>query len=288
MGSPCALRLYCQSEQQFDHVNQLCINEMARLESKYSRYLTDSIVSKINTSAGSNQTIALDDESWMLMQYADTAYQQSNGLFDVTSGVFRTLWDFKKAVIPEQIEIEKLENKIGWHKLTLNQQAFSLPEKGMQIDFGGIVKEYAADALVTLLEFEGIQHGLIDLAGDMRAIGSHPNNYPWKIGIKHPVEQNTAIATIPMTKGGLATSGDYARCFELNGIRYSHIINPKTGWPVQGLASVSVWAPQCIVAGTIATIVMLLGHKEGEKWLNELGLPYLIIDQEMNVHSSGI
>jgi thiamine biosynthesis lipoprotein len=287
MGSPCALTLYCESEKQFEHVNQICINEMARLEAKYSRYLPDSLVTQINQQAGKN-ALQLDEECWMLMQYADTAYKQSSGLFDITSGVLRKAWDFKKAVIPEQETIEHFKQKIGWDKLTLSQNAFYLPEQDMQIDFGGIVKEYAADVLDSLLKAQGINHGLIDLAGDMRVIGPHPNKYPWKIGIKHPAKTNTAIATIPMTEGGLATSGDYARCFELNGVRYSHIINPKTGWPVSGLASVSVWAPQCIIAGTIATIVMLQGKEQGESWLKELGLPYVMVDQEMNTFSSDI
>lgn len=118
-------------------------------------------------------------------------------------------------------------------------------------------EEYAADCLANILYQLDICSGVVDLADDIRILGPHPDGSPWQVGIRHPQHPERAIATIPLMSGGLASSGDYARCFELNGKRYSHLLNPKTGRPIQGLASVSVWAEQCVVAGSIATIAML-------------------------------
>jgi thiamine biosynthesis lipoprotein len=143
----------------------------------------------------------------------------------------------------------------------------------------GIVKEYAADLVVEMLRQSGINHGLVDMGGDIAVIGPHPDNSPWQVAISDPDFPEQAIATIPLMAGGLASSGDYQRFIVLNDERYCHILNPKTGWPVKGLAAVSVWAPQCVVAGTVATIAMLKGDVEGEKWLQDVGCNYVTVNR---------
>lgn len=286
MGSPCALSLYCATEQIFQKACEIAEQEMQRLEQKYSRYISSSLLSQINQAAGTEQTFNLDEETWYLMQYANTAFEQSEGLFDITSGILRNAWNFKAPQLPEPEILQPILEKIGWHKVALTQSQFRLPIDGMEIDFGGVVKEYAADSLHNLLGNIGIEHGIIDLAGDMKVIGPHPDQSPWIVGIRNPANPDEAAATIPLVSGGLASSGDYARCFELNGKRYSHILNPKTGWPVEGLAAVSVWAEQCVVAGTIATVTMLKGKPHGLEWITELGIPFIAIDQELNITST--
>lgn len=264
---------------------------MTRLENKYSRYLPNSLVNQINDRAGSGQQLSLDAETWQLMLYANTAYEQSNGLFDITSGILRTAWDFthsENPKLPTQKILTSLLAQIGWNKLTLHKTSFCLPLPGMQIDFGGIVKEYAADCLNAIIKQHNISSGLVDLAGDMKIIGPHPNGDPWMIGIRNPNQPEQALAQIPMTSGGIASSGDYARCFELDGRRYSHILNPKTGWPISGLAAVSVWAEQCVVAGSIATIAMLKGENAGIQWLHELGVPFISINHELEITQSHV
>src|SRR5699024_8377147 len=164
-----------------------------------------------------------------------------------------------------------------------------LPIKGMEIDFGGVVKEYAVDTVVALCQNRGFSHGLIDMGGDIGVIGPHPDGSPWRIGIRNPHTPHRAKAVIELTQGALATSGDYERYFEIHGKRYSHILNPLTGWPVQGLISVSVQAPLCIVAGTASTIGMLKGKQEGIHWLDALGLPYFCIKEDgTNAYSDSI
>lgn len=283
MGSPCVLTLYVQSVSQYKEAVFRCEKEMERLEHKYSRYLPNSLLSQINASAGSGKGMALDDETWQLLNYANIAFEQSDGLFDITSGILRTAWNFKQPQLPDADKLKLLIEKIGWQKIHLDQQHFVLPEPRMQLDLGGIVKEYAADCLANILKHQHIQSGVIDLAGDIRILGPHPNGSPWQVGISHPQHPEQAIATIALSSGALASSGDYARCFELNGKRYSHLLNPKTGWPIQGLAGVSVWAEQCVVAGSIATIAMLKGENEGNQWLKEVGVPFVSINQEMEI-----
>ena len=153
----------------------------------------------------------------------------------------------------------------------------------MQIDLGGYVKEYAADRVAELCRQSGLRHGLVDLGGDLAVIGPHPDGSPWRIGIRHPREPGAAIARLDLECGAIASSGDYERFMTVSGIRYCHIFDPMTGWPVSGLASVSIAAPHCVVAGTVATIAMLLGESEGRDWLADLGLPHLCIDRELRI-----
>ncbi len=284
MGSPCSLSLFCSDKQNFEKVTQACIKEVDRLEKKYSRYRTDSLATQINKAAGSAQTFELDSETWALLSYANTAFEQSDGLFDITSGVLRKAWNFKSKQIPTEEQLSAVLSLVGWRKVQLNQKAFCLPEKGMEIDFGGIVKEYAADVLVSTIKSHRVNHGMIDLGGDIAVSGPQADGTPWRVGIRHPLKPGQAMATIQLDSGGLASSGDYERCFELNGVRYSHLLNPKTGWPVQGISAVSVSGPACVLAGSVSTISMLKPTKDGLDWLEKLGLPFVAIDQDGNVY----
>ncbi|MBU2870670.1 FAD:protein FMN transferase [Colwellia sp. E2M01] len=299
MGSPCALNFYCSSPVKAQQIFSLVIKEVKRLEDKYSRYLANSLLSKINTSAGI-QKVKIDHETFALLAYAEQAYQISDGLFDITTGVLRHIWDFKKQQIPSQIQIENSLQLVDWQLVEWQQDYIYLPVKGMEIDFGGIVKEYAADAVAALLKSKDIKHGLIDLGGDIHVLGPDIHNKPWPIAIrspqtpaklrknqknqtthifeqKQPEAPQKALANIAMTHGGLASSGDYERNFIVKGKKYSHLLHPKTGWPVHGLSAVSVWCEQCVMAGTIATISMLK-QEEGIAWLNELEIPYVAMD----------
>jgi thiamine biosynthesis lipoprotein len=154
----------------------------------------------------------------------------------------------------------------------------------MALDFGGIVKEYAVDRAVTLALTAGIRSGIINLGGDLKIIGPRCDGSPWQVGIQHPRRQGT-LRTLALHAGAVASSGDYARCMVLDGVRYGHILNPKTGWPVQHLAAVTVMGEWCVVAGSAATIA-LLKESAGPSWLAQLGLPYLWVDTQGRVSGS--
>lgn len=279
MGSPCELRLYGTSPARLDEVARIGTAEVTRLEHKYSRYRRSSLASAINRSAGDSAGIAVDEETSHLLDYAHTCYQQSDGMFDITSGILRQVWNFKTQRVPTQGEIDRARRHVGWDKIRWRRPRLVLPLAGMEIDFGGYVKEYAADRVASLCRAHGVQHGLVDLGGDMAVIGPHPDRQPWVIGIRHPRKNDAAMASIPLNGAGLASSGDYERCMVVDGKRYGHILNPKTGWPVDGLLCVSVVAPHCLVAGTASTIAMLKGAKEGPLWLDHLDLPNVRMDQ---------
>ena len=260
MGGPAEIRAWSVSEKPL----AMAIDEVHRLELKYSRYLSDSVVSRINRRAGQGKT-AIDVETAALLRYADNAWTASDGMFDITSGILRKVWDFKQTRIPDQTEIDSVLPLIGWEKVVLRDDTIDVPG-GMEIDFGGIVKEYAADRAATVLREQGVEHALVELAGDIAAAGPFPDGSVWHIRVRHPRSTTEDAGVLELSEGGIATSGDYERCITLDGRRYSHILDPRTGWPVQGMASATVRHDTCTAAGTLATIAVLKGT-EGDRWL---------------------
>ncbi len=285
MGSPCSLQLYSPDDTLAENHFRWARKEVERLEQKYSRYRMDSVLTRINQAAG-KYAVPIDHETASLLRYADTCHLQSEGLFDITSGVLRRIWNFRQAVLPSQADIDAILPLIGWDRVQWNPKELVLPQEGMELDFGGIVKEYAVDTLVNHMRSSGVHAGVVELGGDVGVIGPHPDGEPWTIGVRDPIKRENALATVQIEKGAVATSGDYERYFEMNGERFSHLLNPKTGWPVKGLRAVSVHAPLCTVAGSVTTIAMLKPVAEAIEWLNDLELPYLCISMSGEISGS--
>lgn len=282
MGSPCEIQVYARDGTAARRIVNLAITDAERLEARYSRYRTDSLLSAINRVAAAGGTIDVDEETASLLNYADTCHRESDGLFDITSGLLRQAWDFKSGKLPEDSRVRRLLDRVGWHKVRWSPPTLRF-EPGMELDLGGVVKEYAADHLATLCRNAGARHGLVNLGGDIRVIGPHPDGGPWRIGIQHPRKAGAeALETIALHQGGVASSGDYERCITVDGIRYGHILNPKTGWPVQHMAAVTVVGDFCVVAGSASTIAMLK-QKDGPAWLEGLGLRHLWVDVDGNI-----
>lgn len=286
MGGPCELQLYAVTAVDAERAAAAAIAEVSRIEAKYSRYRDDSVLSKINSAAG-GEPVVVDDETAAMLDYAATAYQQSGGLFDITSGVLRRAWDFKSNTLPSAEHVAEQLPKVGWQKIFWQRPELSLLEAGMELDFGGFGKEYAADSAARVCREQGIAHGLVDLGGDLHVLGPHPDGKPWRVGIRNPRDPEQPIGVISVTQGGLASSGDYERFMLIDDRRYCHILNPLNGWPVQGeAAAITVFAPQCLLAGTAATVFLLKGD-QGRAWLEELGLAYCWVDQQQQLHSGG-
>jgi FAD:protein FMN transferase len=220
MGSPCRLVFFEDDETKAGELLNQCLSELSRLEAKYSRYRVDSLLTAINRQG--LQGITVDDETKGLLDYAHTAFIESNGLFDITSGLFRTIWNFKEQKIPTPLEIETIRQKVGWQHVTWKSARLQFQKEGMEIDLGGVVKEYAADRLYDLLYIQGIRHGLIDLGGDIRVIGPHPDGRPWNIGISDPLQPTSARMTLQLTTGAITTSGQYQRGFTYKNRRPPH------------------------------------------------------------------
>ena len=266
MGCPCELRFYADKKQTAEQVAKRCIAEARRFEYKYSRYLDDSVTTRINHSAG-ERPIEIDQETSAILHYAQVCYEQSSGLFDITSGVLRKVWNRERRSLPVDSELQSVVELVGWHKVELTNDTIYLSRPGMELDFGGVVKEYVADALTVMARSSAIEYGFVNLGGDIGIIGPQENGEPWSIGIVHPIKPDTAIAAIALSSGAITTSGGYERYFDIDNKHYSHLINPKTGWPVESLLSVSVVADKAIVAGSISSIALLNGEVDGLAWL---------------------
>ena len=282
MGSACEVVLASHTQNEAESMAKLAIDEVLRIERTYSRYTTDSIIAKINQQAGCG-AVQCDDETWALFKFASQLFDQSDGLFDITSGVLRQAWDFKNPEVPSSQKLEALLPLVGWEKVVLQDQSIALPLAGMEIDLGGFGKEYAADRAAQVLKEKGVTHGYVNLAGDMRFLGPKSTGEPWMIGIQDPRVRDQVVATLPITMGGLATSGDYERYFELNGQRYCHVLNPKTGMPVSYWRSVSVTSPATVVSGCTTTMAMLK-EAEGLAFLQATGFDFFAIDHTGKVH----
>ena len=279
MGCPCEIQLEADDVAAAGAAAQAAIAEIARLDEKYSHYRNDNFLARICVDAAAHD-IDVDDETANLLDFADSLFRQSAGKFDITARALTKLWDAQSSHVPTPVEVAAARARVGWQHIGWRRPRLRLPSTEMRFDFGGIVKEYAADRAAAICREAGIAHGVVDLGGDLAVVGAHADGHAWLAGIKSPRAPEKVYARVALARGGLATSGDYERALIVEGRRYSHIIDATTGWPVQGFASVSVIADSCLVAGAASTLAMLLGCEDGGAYLRELGLAHLTIDQE--------
>lgn len=282
MGSPCAIHLVGLDADRRDVVVQALRRRLEALEARYSRYRPDSLVSEINRRAGTAERLRLDDEAAGLLDYAAVAWEQSGGLFDITSGVLRRVWDFRTGQLPTPDQVTSVLRCVGFDKLEWQRPFLRLPIAGMELDFGGVVKEFAVDQLVGLARAMGAGHGWVDLGGDVGIVGPQPDGRPWRIGLRDGTP-DTVRRVVRVTVGAIASSGDYERGMTVDGVRYGHVLNPLTGWPVRGVRAVSVLGADCLVAGSASTIALLKGA-EAMAWLESLALPWLLVDEHGVLH----
>lgn len=285
MGGPAEVQVAARGERGARELASRAIGEVQRIEAKYSRYRADSWVGRLNAAAG-HAAIDADEETRHLLAVADRLYRESEGRFDITSGVLRRAWDFRQPRLPDAARLEQLRRLIGWPRVVQEAGRVMLPEPGMEIDFGGFGKEYAVDRAADVLTRHGAAHALVNLAGDCRAVGAKPGGEPWVAGIVHPRQAGRLLAQVPLAGNALATSGDYERGFWLDNRRYGHVLDARTGWPVAHWSSVSVVAPSALEAGYLTTVAMLL-ESDGLAWLERSGRDFLAVDAVGRVHQSG-
>ncbi|CAN5136296.1 FAD:protein FMN transferase [soil metagenome] len=276
MASHCEAMIDDQSATagSLESIAERAIAEVRRIEARFSRYRADSIVSLVNAGAG-GADVAIDAETGSLLDYAAAMYEDSDGRFDITSGILRRAWNFTSGIPPTQAELQALLPSIGWSRVERSATTVRLPA-GMELDFGGFGKEYAFDRAAAVLAKAGIRHALVNLGGDIRCLGAQANGAAWQIAIQHPRHADALIASIPVTDMAVATSGDYERYFMHQGRRYCHVIDPRSGWPVDAWQSISVVAPVAVAAGAIATIA-LLNQAGALDYLESAGFAYLAV-----------
>lgn len=287
MGCPCEIGVYSDDQQLARKAISVAEKEVHRLDQKYSHFKDNSYISRVQTDACKPNGVTVDDETSALLDYAATQFELSNGLFDITAGQLSRLWH-RRDTLPSPAELDDALLNTGWPKLTWQNPRLLLPAN-MKIELGGLVKEYAADRAALLLKRINMNSAFVELGGDIHVTGPRPEGKPWNMGIRKPDYQqcgeNKAIASIPISSGGLATSGDYERINLIDGKHYGHIINPKTGWPVSNFQSVSVLAPTCLMAGSMSTLVMLMEPEEGLQALQNSGLSWLAQTSDGVIHT---
>lgn len=275
MASPCQLMIDGGDELQARLLLDKVASDAWRIETTYSRYRDDNIVNEIHNAKG--KPVKIDDEAARLLGFADELYEMSDGLFDITSGVLRRVWNFNGGdKIPEQAAINKILPLVGWHKVSWKKPYLTLP-LDMQIDFGGIGKEYAVDRAAGLMSADCEQNFLVNFGGDMYVSGRRDDGRAWRTGIENPARPGTAVSMLDVYKGALATSGDARRFLLKDGVRYGHVLNPKTGWPiVDAPHSMTVAASTCVEAGMLSTLSLLQGAG-AEQFLDEQDVEYWCI-----------
>jgi thiamine biosynthesis lipoprotein len=270
MATPCEMRLETDDPDLARRAGAAVEAEARRIEAKYSRYRADSVVSKINRAGGAE--IAVDAETAHLLDFAAQCHAVSGGLFDITSGVLRRIWRFDGSdAVPTPDQIKSLRALVGWHRVVWKSPAIILPA-GMEIDLGGLAKEYAVDRALAALRAIGAEPALVNFGGDLAVTGPRRGGKAWNVAIEHVERSGEMAGMLELSNGALATSGDMRRYLLKDGVRYGHILDPKTARPVMDAPrSVTVAAATCIAAGMTATLAMLHGRR-AEAFLKSEGV----------------
>ncbi|MFM9935176.1 MAG: FAD:protein FMN transferase [Novosphingobium sp.] len=257
MGAPCEVQVETRDGKLAARLGQIGEAEARRIEVKYTRYKPTGVVWVINNAGG--LPVEVDEETAGLLDYAGQVHALSNGRFDVTSGVLRRVWTFDGSDrIPEPAQVAELMPLIGWSKLAWERPRLTLPP-GMEIDLGGICKEYAVDRAAMAIMAESDCPALINFGGDLRTTRAKAEAR-WAVAIESMDPAKASGGLLQIDQGAIATSGDAKRFLLRDGKRYSHILDPRTGWPVEDPPrSVTVAARSCVQAGTLSTLAMLLG-----------------------------
>ena len=261
MASPCEILIESGDRETAERLTRIAAAEAWRIEDKFSRYRAGNVVDRINASDG--EAIEVDDETASLLDFADTLYSLSNGRFDITSGALRGVWTFDGGDrLPDPQAVQAILRRVGWDKVSWQRPVFAL-QPGMQIDLGGIGKEYAVDRVTVTLREAATCSALVNFGGDLAVTRAPRERRAWRVGIE-PVsaaDKRRNEAVLEIATGALATSGDSRRFLLKDGVRYSHILDPRSGWPVEGAPrSVTVAADTCTQAGMLSTLAMLEGY----------------------------
>lgn len=269
MASPCEIQVDSEDLALARRMGEIAQGEALRIERKFSRYRTDSVVGQINASSGI--PILLDSESALLIDYARNCHDLSEGLFDITSGVLRRAWRFDGSDrVPDAAQVAALMPHVGWDKIGWDGTTLTL-RPGMEIDLGGLGKEYAVDRALGLIAAEGNCPVLVNFGGDLRVSGPRADGARWRVMIE-AIGDDERSSWLELDTGAITTSGDARRFLERDGVRFSHILDPRSGAPVIGAPrAVTVAAPTCIEAGVLSTLAMLHGDA-AEQFLEHEGV----------------
>ena len=290
MGSAFDLTLVANNQMEADQLFEQAVAEIDRIERLISSWDQASETSEVNQMAG-KEAVKVTKELYDLVFRSKAIAQLTNGAFDPTYASVDKIWTFDGRDIeqPKTEIISVSVAKIGFDKIVLDplESSLYLPLQGMKIGFGAIGKGYAADRVKSLLQEQGVAAGIVNASGDMSAWGIKPNGEPWQVGLINPKNKDKVFAWFPVKNKAVVTSGDYEKFILINGKRYGHIINPKTGFPSQGVISCTVFAPKAELADALSTALFVMGVETGIDFINQLNqVEAIMIDDTGKVHTS--
>lgn len=290
MGSRFDITVVAVNESIGNKYIDTAVAEITRIEKLISSWDSNSQTSEINRNAGI-QPVKVDSELFQLIERAIGISKLTDGAFDISYAAMDRIWKFDGSMteMPSEEEIKASVAIVGFEKIILDKENSTvfLKLEGMKIGFGAIGKGYAADKAKALLISKEILSGIINASGDMNTWGKQPNGKEWKVAITNPMDKDKVFALLPITNGAVVTSGNYEKFVKFNGIRYSHIIDPRTGYPSSGIISVTVFAPKAELADALATSVFVMGKDVGLSRINQMPkIECILIDDKGNIFKS--
>ena len=290
LGSPFEMTVVCKDTVQGNYFIDLAVAEVKRIEHLISDWIPSSQISQVNQNAGI-KPVQVDKEVFDLVKRAIKISEITSGAFDISYASMDKIWKFDGSMIemPTEEAIKKSVSKIGYKNIILDAKEHTLFLKlqGMKLGLGGIGQGYIADKVKELLLSKGCTSGIVNVSGDINTWGKQPDGKFWTVGIVNPMNKNKIFATFPIENSAVETSGSYEKYVTFNGVRYSHIIDPRTGYPAKDVVSVSVFAKQTEVADALATGIFVLGVEVGLDLVNQLkGIECIIVDDKGKFHTS--
>lgn len=290
MGSRFDITVVAGSEEEGNRYIDLAVAEISRIERLISSWDPASQTSEVNRNAGI-KPVKVDAELFNLIDRSMAISRLTDGAFDISYASMDKVWHFDGSMteMPSEESIQASVAKVGYQNIVLDREKMTVFLKlpGMKIGFGAIGKGYAADKAKELLQKQGVVAGIINASGDMNTWGTQPTGEDWKVGIVNPMNKNRVFAVLPLHQGAVATSGDYEKYVTFNGVRYTHIINPKTGYPATGIISATIFAPNAELADAFATSCFVLGIDVAIDRINQLpDIECILIDDKGNIFSS--
>lgn len=290
IGSPFEITVIAKDTIEGNEYANLAVGEVKRIENLISDWIPTTQISQVNQNSGI-KPIKVDDEVFNLVERAVKISKITHGAFDISYASMDKIWKFDGSMkeMPTPEAIKKSVERIGYQKIVLDKQKSTifLKDAGMKLGLGGIGQGYIADKIKDLLQSKGCTSGIVNVSGDINTWGKQPNGKPWTVAIVNPMNKNKVFATFPLEDSAIETSGNYEKYVTFNGIRYSHIIDPRTGYPATGIISVSVFAKQTEIADALATGIFVLGVEVGLDLVNQIkGIECVIVDDKGKIHTS--
>lgn len=290
MGSRFDITIVAENKAKANSYIEKAIQEIMRIENLISSWDSNSQTSFINKNAGI-KPVKVSKELFELIERCLQVSKITDGAFDISYASMDKIWYFDKPMnqMPSETEIKNSIRKVGFQNIILNkaEQSVFLKQTGMKIGFGAIGKGYAADKARALLKKQGAPGGIINASGDLTTWGKQPDGKDWMVGITNPLNKNKVFSWFPVKNAAVATSGNYEKFVVLNGKQYSHIIDPRTGYPASGVVSVTIFTQSAELCDALATAVFILGKETGIHLINQLkGIECIVVDAKNKVHTS--